>query len=61
MPHRTLLHSPTTLPAPASTELLVDPVDGDRLAFFRIMHEAFLGEELSDIPEVMLELLASHQ
>jgi len=61
MPHHTPLRSPATLPAPAPTDTLGDPADGDRLAFFRIMHEAFLEEELSDIPKVMLELLASHQ
>jgi hypothetical protein len=61
MPHHTPLRSPTVPPVPAPTDSLIDPVDSDRLAFFRIMHEAFLGEELSDIPKVMLELLASHQ
>jgi hypothetical protein len=45
VPNRTQLGSPAVLPATASTDTLIDPVDVDRLAFFRIMRDAFLEAE----------------
>lgn len=45
MQNRTQHRAPAALPATASTDAQIDPVDVDRLALFRIMHDAFLEAE----------------
>ena len=45
MQNRTQIRSPAAGPATVSADTQIDPVDGDRLALFRIMYDAFLEAE----------------